>query len=197
MGALTTTHPVWLRITHWVNVLAFTLMIMSGWRIYNASPLFHFEFPRSVTLGGWLGGALLWHFAGMWLLVGNGLFYLIVSIVTGRFQRQYWPLKWTDLRQDFGAAFRGRLSHADITHFNAVQKLAYLFAIVALTMEVLSGLVVFKSVQFPTLAWLFGGYDTARVVHFLCMMSLVGFILVHVLAAVAVPKTIVAMVRGH
>ena len=192
-----TTHPIWLRITHWTNVLAFTVMITSGWRIYDASPIFHFEFLTSLTLGGWLGGALLWHFAGMWLLTANGLFYLVMSLATGRFFHRLLPLKWCDLRNDFGAAIRGRLSHDDITHFNAIQKLAYLFAIVTLLMEVLSGLVVFKSVQFATLTWLLGGYDTARVVHFVCMASLLAFVFIHVLAALAVPKTIVAMVRGH
>jgi thiosulfate reductase cytochrome b subunit len=186
-----------LRIAHWTNVLAFTVMITSGWRIYDASPIFHFEFPASITLGGWLGGALLWHFAGMWLLAANGLFYLVMSVATGRFFRRLLPLRWRDLREDFGAAIQGRLSHDDITHFNAVQKLAYLFAIGALTMEVLSGLVVFKSVQFPTLTWLLGGYDMARVVHFVCMASLLAFVFIHVLAALFVPKTIVAMVRGH
>jgi len=192
-----TTHPGWLRVAHWVNAVAFLVMVTSGWRIYNASPLFGFEFPRSFTLGGWLGGALLWHFAGMWLLVANGVCYVVMSLATGRFRRQFFPLRWVDLRSDFIAALQARLSHDDITRFNAVQKLAYLFALAALILEVLSGLVVFKSVQFPGLAWLLGGYDSARVVHFVCMAGLSAFLIVHVLAAIAVPKTILAMVRGH
>ena len=68
--------PAWVRVVHWVNALAMVLMIMSGWQIYNASPLFGFTFSKSITLGGWLGGALLWHFAAMWLLMVNGLVYL-------------------------------------------------------------------------------------------------------------------------
>ena len=68
-------HPAWVRITHWINALAMLVMIGSGWQIYNASPLFPFTFPRSITLGGWLAGALLWHFAAMWLLAINGLVY--------------------------------------------------------------------------------------------------------------------------
>ncbi len=197
MSTAVTTHPGWLRVTHWVNAVAFLVMVTSGWRIYNASPLFQFEFPRSFTLGGWLGGALLWHFAGMWLLVANGIFYVVMSLATGRFRRQLFPLRWVDLRSDFTAALQGRLAHDDITRFNAVQKLAYLFALGALILEILSGLVVFKSVQFQGLAWLLGGYDSARVVHFVCMTGLSAFLLIHVLAAVAVPKTILAMVRGH
>jgi thiosulfate reductase cytochrome b subunit len=192
------THPGWLRVTHWINVVAFTLMIMSGWRIYNASPIFGaWEFPRALTLGGWLGGALLWHFAAMWLLVANGAFYLIIGVATGRFRRQLFPLTLTALRRDTVAAVRGELSHEDISEFNAIQKLAYIVAIAALVLITLSGLVVFKSVQFPLLRHVLGGYDNARVVHFACMAILVAFLLVHVAAAALVPKTILAMVRGH
>ena len=50
-------HPLLVRITHWINVVAMLIMIFSGWRIYNASPLFSFKFPVDLTLGGWLGGA--------------------------------------------------------------------------------------------------------------------------------------------
>ena len=58
-----------MRITHWINALAILIMIGSGWQIYNASPLFDsLVFPKSITLGGWLAGALLWHFAAMWVL---------------------------------------------------------------------------------------------------------------------------------
>ena len=57
--------PAWVRALHWTNAFAMVLMIMSGWKIYNASPLFGFTFSDSITLGGWLGGALLWHFAAI------------------------------------------------------------------------------------------------------------------------------------
>jgi thiosulfate reductase cytochrome b subunit len=192
------THPLWLRITHWVNALAFLIMVTSGWRIYNASPVFRsFRFPDSVTLGGWLGGALLWHFAAMWLLVANGLLYLTLGISSGRFRRQLIPLKLSDVWHDFASALRGRLSHENLSQFNAIQKLAYLFAIAVGILIVLSGLVVFKSVQFPLLRTLMGGYDNARIVHFVCMAALMGFLMIHVAAALAVPKSIVAMIRGH
>src|SRR5437588_8921641 len=69
-------HPLMVRITHWINVIAVLLMIASGWRIYNADPIFDFSFPDELTLGGWLAGALQWHFAAMWLLVLNGLVYV-------------------------------------------------------------------------------------------------------------------------
>jgi thiosulfate reductase cytochrome b subunit len=173
-------------------------MAMSGWRIYNASPIYSpLEFPSAMTLGGWLGGALLWHFAAMWLFVTNGIFYLGMGIFTGRFHRLLLPLRLVDLRDDTIASLHGRLSHADIAKFNAIQKLAYLAAIAASILIVLSGLVVFKSVQFPHLRDLLGGYDNARLIHFACMAVLIAFSLVHVTAALFVPKTIVAMIRGH
>ena len=61
-------HPVWVRLTHWINALAMLIMIGSGWQIYDAAPLFGFTFPHQIALGNWLAGALLWHFAAMWLL---------------------------------------------------------------------------------------------------------------------------------
>jgi thiosulfate reductase cytochrome b subunit len=190
-------HPAWLRVTHWLNVLAVLVMVMSGWRIYNASPIFAFEFPKALTLGGWLGGALLWHFAAMWLLVVNGLVYLTWSISSGRFRRQLFPLSPRSVLRDLADALRGRLSHADLRQYNAVQKLAYLFVIADLVVIVLSGLVVFKPVQFPLLRALMGDFDNARIVHFYAMAGLVVFVVVHVLMAALVPRTIVAMVRGR
>ena len=82
-----------MRITHWINAVAVVLMILSGWEIYNASPLFPFRFPPAITLGGWLAGALLWHFAAMWLLVVNGLVYLALGLATGRFRRKLVPIR--------------------------------------------------------------------------------------------------------
>jgi thiosulfate reductase cytochrome b subunit len=198
MTPIRLTHPLWLRLTHWVNAAAFLIMVTSGWRIYNASPVFHsFRFPDSWTLGGWLGGALLWHFAAMWLLAVNGLLYLAIGIMSGRLGRQLFPVRANELWQDFTQALRFRLAHDDIAHFNAIQKVSYLFAIAAGVLIVLSGLVVFKSVQFPHLRAIMGGYDNARIIHFACMAGLMGFLLIHVGAALAVPKTIRAMIRGH
>ncbi len=192
-----TVHPAWLRVTHWLNVLAVLVMLMSGWQIYNASPIFPFSFPRSITLGGWLGGALLWHFAAMWVLAINGLVYLAWNLGSGRFRRQMFPLTPRAVLRDLADALRGKLSHANLSHYNAVQKAAYLFVIADLVVLVLSGLVIFKPVQFPVLRTLMGDFDNARVVHFVAMVGLVAFVVVHVVMAALVPRTIVAMVRGR
>jgi len=190
-------NPLWLRVTHWVNAVAVVIMILSGWRIYNASPIFPFKFLPSLTMGGWLGGALQWHFAAMWLLVLNGLIYLILSLSTGRFRKKLLPVSAAVFISDARAAITGRLSHDDISEYNAVQKVAYLAIILDLIVLVLSGLVIWKSVQFPLLRTLMGGYDTARIVHFAAMSFAVVFMVVHVVMVALVPRTFVSMVRGR
>src|SRR3954469_21583227 len=103
--------PAWVRIVHWVNAFAMVLMIMSGWQIYNASPLFSFSFPGSITLGGWLAGALLWHFAAMWLLMVNGLIYLALGFATGRFRKKLLPITPRGVIADTRAALTFQLAH--------------------------------------------------------------------------------------
>ncbi|KQX87449.1 cytochrome b/b6 domain-containing protein [Variovorax sp. Root473] len=190
-------HPLWMRATHWLNALAVLVLVASGWRIYNAAPFFPFRFPASITLGGWLGGALQWHFAAMWLLVFNGLVYLGLNIASGRFARKFFPLTPTGIWRDARAALGGRLSHADPRHYNHVQKLAYLFVIVDLVAIVLSGLVLWKSVQFPLLRELLGGYEAARRVHFIAMAALVAFVAAHLVMVALVPRTLLTMLRGR
>ncbi|MEB0045638.1 MULTISPECIES: cytochrome b/b6 domain-containing protein [unclassified Pseudomonas] len=190
-------HPRWLRLTHWLNALAVLVMVTSGWRIYNASPLYSFSFPSSITLGGWLGGALQWHFAAMWFLAINGLIYLIINIATGRLYRRFLPVSPKGVLHDVWAALRGRLGHADLSHYNQVQRLAYLFVMLDITLMVLSGLVLWKSVQFPLLRTLMGGYEGARQVHFVGMSLLMAFVVVHLVMVLLVPKTLWAMIVGH
>ncbi|MES2249122.1 MAG: cytochrome b/b6 domain-containing protein [Pseudomonadota bacterium] len=190
-------HPLWMRVTHWLNALAVLVLVTSGWRIYNAAPFLAFRFPAAITLGGWLGGALQWHFAAMWLLVFNGLVYLVLNLASGRFARKFFPLTPAGLWRDARAALGGRLSHADPRHYNHVQKLAYLFVIVDLVAIVLSGLVLWKSVQFPMLRELLGGYEAARRVHFVAMAALVAFVAVHLVMVALVPRTLLTMLRGR
>jgi thiosulfate reductase cytochrome b subunit len=190
-------HPVWVRVTHWINVVAMIVMIGSGWEIYNASPLFPFVFPRGITLGGWLAGALLWHFAAMWLLAVNGLVYLVLGVLTGRFRRKLVPIHPADVLSDARAALTGKLNHDDLSVYNAVQKLLYLGVILAGIVIVLSGLAIWKPVQLQELTALFGGYDAARYVHFFAMATIVGFLIVHVIMALVVPKSLRAMITGR
>jgi thiosulfate reductase cytochrome b subunit len=191
-------HPLWLRITHWLNAVAALVMMFSGWRIYDASPVFHnIVIPPSITLGGWLGGALQWHFAAMWLLVFNGIVYLALNIASGRFVAKFFPVSPRAVLRDFIAALSGKLAHADLRQYNAVQKLAYLVVIVDLAVLVLSGLAIWKSVQFPLLRELMGGYDNARIVHFCAMAVMAAFVVVHVAMVALVPRSLLTMLRGR
>jgi thiosulfate reductase cytochrome b subunit len=189
--------PVWVRVVHWINAVAMVLMIMSGWQIYNASPLFDFKFSSSITLGGWLGGALQWHFAAMWLLMVNGLVYLTLGLITGRFRKKLLPITASGVIDDTRAALTGKLSHTDLTTYNYVQKLLYAGIIVVGIMVVLSGLAIWKPVQLQWLTALFGGYEAARYVHFFCMAAICGFLVIHVALALLVPKSLRAMIIGR
>jgi len=190
--------PAWVRVMHWINAVAIILMIMSGWQIYNASPLFtSLRFSHSITLGGWLGGALLWHFAAMWLLTVNGLIYVIVGFATGRFKSKLLPITPGGVISDTKAALTGKLSHDDLSKYNQVQKLLYAGIIVVGVLIVLSGLSIWKPVQLQWLTALFGGYDVARYVHFFCMAAIVAFLIVHVALALLVPKSLRAMIIGR
>lgn len=190
-------HPLWVRATHWLNALAVVILAMSGWRIYDASPFLGFFIPSQITLGGWLGGAIQWHFAAMWLLIANGVVYLASNIGTRRLFQKFFPLSPSALLADVGAAFKGKLSHADLSHYNAVQRAAYLFVMVDSVLLVMSGLVLWKSVQFPLLRELLGGYESARRVHFFAMAGLVSFAGIHLVMVALVPRTLLAMLRGR
>jgi thiosulfate reductase cytochrome b subunit len=189
--------PAWVRIMHWINAVAIVMMIMSGWQVYDASPLFNFSFPPSITLGGWLGGALLWHFAAMWLLMVNGLLYLIFGFATGRFAKKLLPISPSGVLADTKAALTFKLSHDDLSKYNQVQRLLYAGIIVVGVTIVLSGLSIWKPVQFQYLTALFGGYDFARYVHFACMASICAFLVVHVALAILVPRSLRAMIIGR
>jgi thiosulfate reductase cytochrome b subunit len=190
-------HPAWLRAMHWINATAMTVMVLSGWQIYDASPIFAFRFPHSITLGGWLGGGLLWHFAAMWVLMLNGALYLIFGFASGRFRRKLFPISPTGVLNDTVSALTGHLSHDDLSIYNQVQRILYLAIMLVGILIVLTGLSMWKPVQFQTLASLFGGYDTARLIHFFCMAAIVAFFVVHVTLAVLVPRSLRAMVIGH
>ena len=189
-------HPLVVRITHWINVFAMLIMILSGWRIYNASPLFEFKFPPELTLGGWLGGALQWHFAAMWLLALNGVVYLLYGLFSRHFLSNFLPLTPRTVWNEFKNALRGRISH-EIGVYNAVQRAAYVGVIGVIVMLILSGLAIWKPVQFQELAAFMGGFEGARVVHFVAMALVVLFIVVHVVMVALVPRTFLPMLTDH
>ncbi len=183
------------RITHWVGAAAMICMILSGWQIYNASPILPFSFPAWATLGGWLAGGIAWHIAAMWVLMADGLVYLIWGLASGHFRRDLLPISPGAVVRDAEAALRFRLKH-DIDRYNAVQKLLYALVLAAAIGAVATGLSIWKPVQFGWLTWLFGGYDIARRIHFAVMTSIVAFLIVHIALAVLVPSTLLRVTIG-
>lgn len=183
------------RLTHWINAFGMTCMFMSGWAIFNASPLFAFRFPRELTVGGWLGGALAWHFAVMWLLVINGLVYLLYGLSSRHFKRDLLPITPKAVKRDLVAALRFRLVHEKGV-YNAVQRLMYWGVLAAGALIVVSGLAIWKPIQLQELVALLGGYDIARYVHFGAMAAIGAFVLVHLALVLMVPKTLLPMITG-
>ncbi|MFC0387557.1 cytochrome b/b6 domain-containing protein [Muricoccus vinaceus] len=190
------THPLLVRITHWINAACMVCMVMSGWGIYNASPLFGFRFPAWATLGGWLGASIAWHLAVMWLLVGNGLLYGLYGLLAGHFRRRLLPLRPGEVLADIGAALRLRLAHSSGV-YNAVQRATYLGVLLLGVLVLASGLALWKPVQLDELAGLLGGYEAARRVHFLAMAGIAGFTLLHLVMVVLVPRTLPGMIIGR
>jgi thiosulfate reductase cytochrome b subunit len=202
-------HPLAVRILHWINATAIIIMIGSGIKIYGDSPIFSFvSFPNALTFGGdpdiaWRfhsnagqSGALQWHFLGMWILVLNGLAFLIYGLASGRWRRMLLPIRPREVIATIRDALRLRLSHDDLTVYNAVQRLLYVGIILVVVVEVLGGLAIWKPVQFFHLAPLFYSFQGARLVHFFGMVAIVGFLCVHVLLALMVPRTLLAMLTG-
>jgi thiosulfate reductase cytochrome b subunit len=189
-------HPLFVRVTHWVNAVAMVCMIMSGWRIYDASPIFHFHFATWLTLGGWLGGALAWHFAAMWVLAVNGLAYVLYGLISGHFRRKFLPVGAAGVWRDIVDALRFHLVHR-IGVYNYVQRLLYLVVVLLGIGAVISGVSIWKPVQFQAITTFLGGYDVARIVHFLVMAGIVGFLVIHVALVVLVPRTLPPMITGR
>ncbi|HEY5829356.1 MAG TPA: cytochrome b/b6 domain-containing protein [Hyphomicrobiaceae bacterium] len=190
-------HPLAIRVMHWINALTMIVLIMSGWAIYNDEVIFGWlHFPSWMTMGGGPEGALQWHFLAMWILVANGIAYLAYGFSTGRFRRKLLPIRIAEIIAEMRRALALELAHDDLTHYNAVQRVLYVGIILVVILQVISGLVIWKPVQFSELAILFYDFQGARLVHFLGMVAIVGFLLLHVALALIVPKTLVAMITG-
>jgi thiosulfate reductase cytochrome b subunit len=189
-------HPLVVRITHWVNAAAILVMVMSGWGIYNASPLFAFTFPPWATLGGWLGGAIAWHLAMLWVLVVNAAVYVAYGLLSGHFIRSFFPLTPRLVWRDLMRALSLRLSHSSGT-YNAVQRFAYVGVLTLGAVAVLSGLALWKPVQLQGLSALLGGYEVSRRIHFLAMAGIVTFVVIHLSLVLLVPRTLWGMLTGR
>jgi Ni/Fe-hydrogenase b-type cytochrome subunit len=204
-------HPI-VRVTHWVNAIALTIMIASGLRIFNAYPAFARKgetfccypfagqpIPGWLTFGGWLAGARNWHFAMMWVLVVNGLVYLAFVYLHGEW-RDLVPRKG-DIRDSWQMVKFYAFSRKDHPHqgkHNALQKTAYFLLPFAGALAVLTGIAIWKPVQLSWLTALFGGYVWARYWHFIAMVVIVTLSVIHVFMVFAVdPYSLPSMFTGN
>lgn len=192
-------HPLIIRITHWLNAIALFIMIASGLKIYNASPLFDFAFPREITFGGWLAGARQWHFFGMWLFFVNGIIYLVYNILSkhGRRTTLFRKFDVTGVHPMILYYLRIRKEHPPQGKYNALQKLAYTTVPLLGLGGILTGIAIYWPVQFSGIASFFGGYETARLYHFIFMSLLVIFTAGHlVMVSIAGWDNFLSMITG-
>jgi Ni/Fe-hydrogenase b-type cytochrome subunit len=179
-------HPLLIRLTHWVNFIALAIMITSGLRIYNASPIWNFSMPGFLTLGGWLAGARMWHFFGMWLFAANGAAWFLYNVLS-RHGRQTTLFRGKDVsgvKPMILYYLRVRREHPPAGKYNPLQKLAYTSIPFAGLGSVLTGMSLYWPVQFAPLASLFGGYDTARIWHFIFTAGFTLFFMGHILMVI-------------
>ena len=190
-------HPAPVRVMHWTNAVAMIVLILSGWGIYDDDVIINgLHFSPSLRLGSWAAQSLLWHFAAMWLLALNGLAYLAYGIATGRLRDRLLPIRVRDVIKTVRETVRLHIDHSDLTTYNAVQKLLYIVVILAGVSQVVTGLAIWKPVQFSGLVALMGGFQAARLLHFAGMSVIAGFLVVHVALSVLVPRTLWAMLSG-
>jgi len=211
-GAIVKTRHHWIvRLTHWINVVALTIMVGSGLRIFNAYPRFARRgetfccypwegtpIPNNLTFGAWLGGARHWHFAMMWLLVLNGLLYVGFIYLHG---------EWRDLVPRRGLARDSwemlrfylfvRKDHPVQGKHNALQRATYFVMPWIGLLAVLSGIAIWKPVQLAPLTNLMGGYVWARYWHFVAMTLLIVLSMIHIFMVFAVdPYSIRSIITG-
>lgn len=192
-----TIHKLSVRIFHWLNALAILMMIPSGWQIYNATLFWSedYPFPDWATLGGWLGGGIRWHLAAMWLLMANLLVYLIIGIWSGHFKRRFFPWSPSGVIGDVTKAVQFKLPH-DHVNYNYVQKTSYIGVLLIILATILSGFELWKPVQFQFIGYFMGGYEGARMVHFIGMSLICAFIVMHLALVAIVPSTFIPMITG-
>jgi Ni/Fe-hydrogenase b-type cytochrome subunit len=186
-------HPWVVRFCHWLNVVSLFAMAGSGLQIFRAFPSFGpkipqhnlLNVPKSLALGGWLGGALQWHMTFAWIYVATGIIYLAYQILSANYRQSLFVPKdlagvWPMVRHYF---FFGR-KPAQTGVYNPLQKMAYTSAILLGLLSMLTGIVLYNPVQFSFLALLMGGFHRARLWHFCVLCALLLFVLGHLIMVI-------------
>jgi Ni/Fe-hydrogenase b-type cytochrome subunit len=181
-------HPLIVRLCHWVNAVALFVLVGSGLQIFRAFPSFGakipekilINWPQSLAIGGWLGGALQWHLTFMWIYIGSGLVYLGYQIFSGNYRQVlFMPSDssgvWPMVRHYFFFGPKPPTREA----YNALQKQAYTSVLILGVLSVATGFAIWKPVQFSWLAWMMGGFHYARLWHFIIMWAMLAFVFGH------------------
>jgi thiosulfate reductase cytochrome b subunit len=203
--------PLAIRLNHWLNVLLIVIMAGSGLEIFAAYPALgarggQYDWypwqnvapPNWLTIGGWLAGARHWHFAIAWFLVLNGCIYIAYFFLSGEWRRRLF-LPQRDARNAllmFGYYLRVLRTPPAVDFYNGLQRFAYTGVLILITIQVLSGLAIYKPVQLHWLLTIFVNYDVARVVHLAGLVLLALFVAVHVVMVSLHPRDLAAMVTG-
>jgi len=199
-------HPLYVRLAHWVTAITLVIMAGSGLRIFLAFPSFGDKVPQedfwhppeALTIGGWLAGALQWHFTFMWLFTAAALLYLVGQFASGRYRMVLFvprdiPGVWPMARHYF---LRGPKPPVD-QPYNPLQKLAYTTTLLLGALSVVSGLALYKSAQLPWLVTMLGGYGLVRGWHFFALCGFAAFIPGHlVMVAIHGWRNFTAMLTG-
>jgi Ni/Fe-hydrogenase b-type cytochrome subunit len=184
-------HPWAVRFCHWATAVSITVLTMSGLQIFTAFPSFGPKVPQTdliervpeaIRLGGWLGGALQWHFTFMWIFAATAALYVTSQIASGHYRTVLFtardlPGVWPMVRHYFLFGPKPRATG----QYNALQKLAYTSTIGLGALSLVTGLVMYKPVQLSAVGWLFGGYHNARLLHFVAMCGFLAFVPGHLI----------------
>jgi Ni/Fe-hydrogenase b-type cytochrome subunit len=186
-------HPYVIRLTHWVNAISLFVMVGSGLRIFRAFPSFGpkipqkvlLDIPKSLTIGGWLGGALQWHFTFMWFFAASGILYIAYQLLSGHYRTVLFtprdiPGVWPMARHYFLFGPKPPATG----QYNPLQKLAYTSSVAFGALSLLTGVVLYEPTQFSWLAFLFGGFHLTRIWHFAAMCGFLAFIPGHLIMVV-------------
>jgi thiosulfate reductase cytochrome b subunit len=196
-------HPLAVRVTHWINVVALTLLLMSGLQIFNAHPNLYWGdssytargallqtdgFPAWITLpsGQWLAMGRRWHFFFAWVLVINGAVYLSYSIASRHLKQDLSvsAMDWRSVGRSFVEHLRlHRPRGEEAKRYNVLQKLSYLAVIFGLLpLIVVTGMSMSPRLDSLWPGWvdLLGGRQSARTLHFIAAWLLVLFVTIHV-----------------